>query len=994
MADDGISNRRGGYAAAFRQLEAIAEAGVYNNNNNINPLLQPHSSGMTLQQQLMQQQQQQQQRQNNPCQPQYNPAVYSPGSGSSSTGGMMASSGRDPHHHQHHSLLVSVQVNGPGFPTATFNVQQPTYGGGSSGGAQQQFGQYQQQQQQQQQPQYTTTTSTFPPLPGPFDPIALAAASSRSNNNNNNSGNGNSGGGRGHNRISSFDQFLINNAGLLTGTGLGCGPAPPGPVVSSPAAAAAEMPDHAFSMSNLFMNGNLLGEGMYQQQPTPPPQQEPWLEDMSLKVSGLSLEPMSGTEVLSRLRGKMDDVLTRYLPCVEFLVSCQQDLRRGLSHAQRHRRHFPPRQFYLTYVQPLPQKFQIKNQFVMEGDALSEAMQGLLKLSMEAKKAERHGLEAIKNQFLGGMKDGESWGLRKWLSRNGNALRICTDLECIAQACRALDQKAETTRKFAELLRPLAQQALDRLKADIPQSYQEHSSAHPYLPFFHRLESALRTMSSYDPEDEGIVVIDDSDDDDDGAPAPAPPPRRQRPAVAKPNPVCRKRSRGSNDTNTVDIDDSPTPPTERKRPSAVAPVAVVAAAFAAPGDAEARTINKEPFSAPGAPSVDKAPDLKRPPRSEQKQEQRNEDRKPSPTETNAARAKQEPKKQATSRPRIQITAAKRKESLAAQVDRLPGIAAADSTEFPVLHGDDSSSGESDDSIIEVVAIKPPGVVEAATNTTEEWRCPTCSHDNTSSGDVCLNCGETNFMKDLHGQFDTWLEDLVGGSSGIGSDSLSLTPQWPLPLTDEANVSRAAAKLSDSLDRLAAFFDEGRQGSVRPASAPFGSFWDGSRYADALRLFGKLLRDPVAIHFVFPVDNNQVAIIGQLPYTDVIKHPVCFREIVTALIVDAEGGHSSSLHGGNGRIPGLRMNSWNMWKGDDLLQTIDLVFLNSLAYGKALDCGKSKFRSDTNRLRKRFWNGISDILLRNGIGSDDEEQRRFCMPCRRSESSGFVVHRQR
>jgi hypothetical protein len=78
----------------------------------------------------------------------------------------------------------------------------------------------------------------------------------------------------------------------------------------------------------------------------------------------------------------------------------------------------------------------------------------------------------------------------------------------------------------------------------------------------------------------------------------------------------------------------------------------------------------------------------------------------------------------------------------------------------------------------------------------------------------------------------------------------------------------------------------------------------------------------------------------------------------------------------------------MWIGKDLLQAIDLVFLNSLAYGNALNQGKSQHRSTTNQLRKKFWNGITDILSNNS----DLESRKQCMPTRRAEKSGFVVYK--
>jgi hypothetical protein len=233
---------------------------------------------------------------------------------------------------------------------------------------------------------------------------------------------------------------------------------------------------------------------------------ERWLAELQLEVKDISVDPLSGTQVLHRLREKLDDVLHKYIPCVSFLVDCQQTLRKGLE-----RRRISAPQYYRLYVDHLPGEFCRKN-IQMDGNTLTEAYNGLLQLRSEAANAQTQGSEAVKSHFLGGMKDGESWGLRKWLSRHGGALHVCTDVECIVSVCRQLDDSV--LQRMSQLLRPAGRTVLHQLQTEIPTSYQAHSTAHPYLPYFHRLEAALRNLSTLG-EANDIICLDSDDDDDD-----------------------------------------------------------------------------------------------------------------------------------------------------------------------------------------------------------------------------------------------------------------------------------------------------------------------------------------------------------------------------------------------------------------------------------------------------------------------------------------------
>jgi hypothetical protein len=149
----------------------------------------------------------------------------------------------------------------------------------------------------------------------------------------------------------------------------------------------------------------------------------------------------------------------------------------------------------------------------MDPESMNDAYMGIQSLLPDVKKAEYSGKhENMKNAFLGGMRDGESWGLRKWLSKHGGALKICNDLELIWTAFRSMKDPDPAVIEIARLSRPLAQISFDRLRKKIPKAYQERSTAHPYLPFFHRLESVLQGLSEFDPEDDDVICLDDEGD--------------------------------------------------------------------------------------------------------------------------------------------------------------------------------------------------------------------------------------------------------------------------------------------------------------------------------------------------------------------------------------------------------------------------------------------------------------------------------------------------
>jgi hypothetical protein len=111
-----------------------------------------------------------------------------------------------------------------------------------------------------------------------------------------------------------------------------------------------------------------------------------------------------------------------------------------------------------------------------------------------------------------------------------------------------------------------------------------------------------------------------------------------------------------------------------------------------------------------------------------------------------------------------------------------------------------------------------------------------------------------------------------------------------------DVATAASNMADNLDQLAFFFEEGRESEVRPPGAPRGSFWDGERYADAILVVAELLRFPEVAHFCEQISEDTLIQAGSPPYSHIIKHPICFRDITSALLANVDEENSEYITG--------------------------------------------------------------------------------------------------
>ncbi|KAL7441267.1 hypothetical protein ACHAXM_007746 [Skeletonema potamos] len=641
----------------------------------------------------------------------------------------------------------------------------------------------------------------------------------------------------------------------------------------------------------------------------PVQQIDPLLETVSLKVSSVSLDPLSGNQVVTHIRTKTDDVTTRFIPCVDFLVNCQQELRQGLQVAQRRRvtnngrgtrttPNMTPRQFHTTYVAPLPRRFERSNQSIMAREHLDSAKLQLQQLVKESAMAIPQGCDHVKNAFLGGMRENESWGLRKWLSKHGGAGSICNDLEEVMRTVKSLKKDENTTKRLAEMLRPIASQAHDRLKKDVPQAYQEQSSAHPYLPFFHRLEACLKQMATYDPEDDDVICLDESDDEDD----------------------------------VVAVVDSLKSPMKSSSNSAVESFAV-------------KTTTPVKRRSGYDESIDTL------------------------DESSIKRSKPDQDDQ-----EMKMSAKK--------------------VDHEVICLDDSSDEEDGDDAAKKKGETPsnsplpppqaaamPAATTAAvayansatkTSANEFWRCQDCTFLNAASSDKCEMCQDD----DSDGADE--LANFLGGSFLVGDGS-----GHSYPGVSSQSTSALQAADARELECLAQHIELGGNLPLQALQhQQRDEFWGAAdKFPRLLALFRTIIQHPSSHRFVEPMNESHLFVMGLPSYDSIVKHPICFHAIVLALSrsEDAVTYPNLTTRLSNGELSIEGLQDWNMWNGIHLIEAIDLVFLNSLAYD-----GNDDNRAETEALRQILWDGVNSMLK-----SLQPHERRNHLPHRRTETSSFV-----
>ena len=520
----------------------------------------------------------------------------------------------------------------------------------------------------------------------------------------------------------------------------------------------------------------------------------------------------------------------------------------------------------------------------MPGAELQEAYSGLQTLVNEAKKETIVSCESVKNAFLGGMRDGESWGLRKWLSKHGGALKICNDLELILGAIKTKSKDSEKDKPpiitLAEHIRPKAKQALERLLNDVPTAYQQISSAHPYLPFFHRLESALRSMSSFDPEDDGIICLDDSDDDEVNVVE----------EVKSCTTNAKSKRAKSNSFNTK------SPPSKRAKSSA-----------------ESENSNTQHHIANNLKSEENDSD---------------------------------------SDSDIEVLGVK------------PGNGIGKSDQIEAHSPQHEDKTEEDIPLKKIEKDRQEqncSKVEENIANNGDWRCPQCTFLNLASDKHCVMCSDDS----ADGEQAVTDAEAAAAAAGKEVDFQSkLATRKPMSALALANL---ITKLTDDLETG----ENSRPESVYVRGRVSHDFWGTTgQLIYVLKVFRLILFDPSCCRHLNAVEQTKDYQGSLRDYHLIVRTSLCFQDIIEALLLD---DHSSV----RGKLEPEHLSSWNMYNARDLVQAIDLVFLNALCFeGKK----QTSARIEVKRLRKFLWD---KILSRGGSYKITK----------RSETSGFVMRKK-
>ena len=498
-------------------------------------------------------------------------------------------------------------------------------------------------------------------------------------------------------------------------------------------------------------------------------------------------------------------------------------------------------------------------------------------------------------------------------------------------ALRKLDKSAPSTIRLAEIVRPRAQLVFDRLKADVPKAYQEHSSAHPYLPFFHRLEGVLKGLATFDPTDDDVVCLDDSDDEDD----------------IKPTPVKSESGAGIVPTGA-------TPGLGSKRPS----VSAKSDDSSMMDTSTSKRIKREESDLSGFSGFNQS------------------------FGNMLEKLADESDTGGTGTSGQSSTPAQKQEiEIIDLLDSSDEEDEVDSKPSAIPTGAPTGELAVGPKLPPTVANMPQAAspIRIPTGASKGWRCPQCTYFNEANAKKCAMCEDEDEDEDFDS--DALLRALMNGTfandvgpSASANSTLGGSAAAAAQGTNAAfPISHTADSLSTKLDAIITGFGSNMHYMLRPCEVDTTvEHWNAEHnYVWALKFLKMILQRPESRSLINTTDDTALFLAGHPSYSSVIRHPVCFADIVEALATPKTRG---SHLWGDGKLSSLP--KCNLWEGKDLLEAIDMVVLNALAYFGDRDNNK---KAAAQKLRTYFWKTLDEKCAHN----------KSILPKRRKPSDKFI-----
>ena len=299
----------------------------------------------------------------------------------------------------------------------------------------------------------------------------------------------------------------------------------------------------------------------------------------------------------------------------------------------------------------------------------------------------------------------------------------------------------------------------------------------------------------------------------------------------------------------------------------------------------------------------------------------------------------------------------------------------------------------------------------------QWRCVQCTFLNEEFASTCVMCNDDDSSTGGGGNTSDDLANFLGGSGFLDGNHFNADSRNSS--FHRGNSAGAGATVGGSQQQYALQSADAKEleclaehisgGSSLPKQAHtnIDTFWGTmDTFPRILMLFRTIVQSPTSHRFLEPIDENELYMVGLPAYSSVVRNPLCFHAIVSALSrsEDALKYPHLTMRLSNGKLPNNShdddddddgiggLQNLNMWNGLHLIKAIDLVLLNSIAYNEEHNLHgsqNSQLRMETESLWNLLWEGVNGMLIERL----QPHERRQHLPQRRNESSSFVVVNQ-